>query len=114
MADTKILEAKINQTLALKKIRQKPGISRIEIARELGLNRSTITHIVSDLLQRELLVEGAALRGTLSQGGRTPVGLSLHTRKSLILGIEWQADYIRMVLTDVMGEILSENKNIQK
>lgn len=114
MADTKILEAKINQTLALKKIRQKPGISRIEIARELGLNRSTITHIVSDLLQRELLVEGAALRGTLSQGGRTPVGLSLHTRKSLILGIEWQADYIRMVLTDVMGEILSENKSYLK
>ncbi len=114
MADTKILEAKINQTLVLKKIRQTPGISRIEIARDLGLNRSTITHIVSDLLQRELLVEGEALRGTLSQGGRTPIGLSLHTKKSLILGIEWQADYIRTVLTDVMGEILSEDKRSLK
>jgi predicted NBD/HSP70 family sugar kinase len=108
MADTKILEAKINQTLVLKKIRQKPGISRIEIARELGLNRSTITHIVSDLLQRKLLEEGEALRGTLSQGGRTPIGLALHTKNSLIMGIEWQADYVRTVITDVMGEILSE------
>jgi predicted NBD/HSP70 family sugar kinase len=114
MADTKILEAKINQTLVLKKIRYKPGISRIEIARELGLNRSTITHIVSDLLQRKLLVEGEAFRGTLSQGGRTPIGLALHTKNSLIMGIEWQAEYVRTVITDVMGEILSEEKRSLK
>ena len=108
MADTKILEAKINQTLVLKKIRHQSGISRIEIARELGLNRSTITHIVSDLLNKKLLIEGEALRGTLSQGGRTPIGLALNKKNGLVLGVEWQTNYFRYVLTDVMGGIISE------
>ncbi|NQT58931.1 MAG: ROK family transcriptional regulator [Bacteroidetes bacterium] len=110
MADTKILEAKINQTLVLKKIRNQPGISRIEIARELGLNRSTITYIVSGLLNKRLLVEGEALRGTLSQGGRTPIGLMLNSLNSLIIGVEWQIDYFRYVITDVSGKIIEKGR----
>ena len=106
MAENKYTEAKINQTLVLRMIRENPGISRIAISRELGLNRSTITHIVSDLLERKLIVEKSLSRDSSpgsGRGGRKPVGLRLNPDAGRILGVEWQIGILRYVLLDLTG-----------
>ncbi len=109
MAENKQLESKRNQTLVLKAVRQNPGISRIRIAADLGLNRSTITHIVNDLLSRGIVGEVEIPRES-KVGGRKPIGLVLEKRNCTIMGIEWQIDFIRYVVLDLSGQVLKEEK----
>lgn len=110
MAENKQIEAKINQTLVLKTILLNKGISRIRIAEELGLNRSTITHIVNDLLQRGLIIQVPSSQDSSSSGGRKPIGLGVDGRAGALLGVEWQNEYLRYVLLDLSGEILLLNR----
>ena len=109
MAENKQLESKINQTLVLKAVRQNPGISRIRIAEDLGLNRSTITHIVNDLLKRGIVREVEIPRESKA-GGRKPIGLILKQGDCSIMGVEWQIDFIRYVVLDLSGQVLQEKK----
>lgn len=110
MAENKHIEAKINQTLVLKTILQNIGISRIRIAEELGLNRSTITHIVNDLLRRGLIQEVPSHQNSPATGGRKPIGLGINGRAGALLGVEWQNDFLRYVLMDFSGTILYSNR----
>lgn len=108
MAENKQKEGKVNQTLVLKTVRFNPGISRIQVARELGLNRSTITHIVNQLLGRGLLRERPADGGASPAGGRRPIGLEVNAAAGGVLGVEWQSDRLRYILQDAAGGVLTE------
>jgi len=110
MAENKHIEAKINQTLVLKTIRLNYGISRIRIAGELGLNRSTITHIVNELLQRGLVCEVPFNQDSVCSAGRKPIGLGVNGMAGSVLGLEWQNEYIRYVLMDFSGKILFQSR----
>ena len=69
-------QSDINVSRILRLIWQKNGISRIEIAAELGLDKSTVTKIVSALLGVGIVKEFAhGITGP--QGGRKPIYLEI-------------------------------------
>ncbi|RIH74779.1 MarR family protein [Calidithermus terrae] len=48
----------LNRSLVLRTLWQQPGLSRSELARELGLAKSTVSVVVAELLGEGLLQEG--------------------------------------------------------
>ncbi len=90
----------------LKSIWLKPGISRIEISKQLGLDKSTVTIVVNRLLELGFIGE---MDSTLTpySGGRRPVGLSLCDKIGILLGLEIQTNHYYAVVIDLSGAIIS-------
>ena len=81
------------------------GISRIDVARLLGLNKSTVTSLVAELMERKIIHETA--EGDSSpHGGRKPIGLSVDKNNGYILGIEIQPEFINATAVNLHGEII--------
>lgn len=105
MADNKIFQKKANISLVMQTIRVKKEISRIDISRELGLDRSTITNIVTKLIDQELLVEKSQ-GSSVPRGGRRPVFLGINPSFGLVLGLEIQVKFYRATLMSIDGGII--------
>ena len=93
---------KVNESAVLDVIRDQGPISRSEVARRLGLSPATITRIVSDLLENQIVVEGASSQ---APHGRRPVLLEFNPRASLIIGV-YVGRNMMGALSDLSGEIL--------
>lgn len=97
--------AQLNTSRVLRQLWLVPGVSRSEIADRLGLNRSTLTHIIKSLSQQGLVHElsgGAA--GPL--GGRWNVRLSLNPRFGCFAGLDVREDATRVVGLNVNGDVI--------
>lgn len=90
--------------LALELIWREQQVSRAEIARALGLARSTVSEIVATLLERGLIREGP--EGP-SRGGRRPVLLEFCDEAAVIVGVELGASHVAVGLTDLRGRVLA-------
>lgn len=100
----------INGSRVLRTIWLTGAISRIEIARRLNLNKSTVTKIVSDLMASGILkvvAEGEAS----PQGGRKPKYLSIDTSFGCVLGVEIMTDSWVAVGVDLDGTIIHSEKH---
>lgn len=79
-----------------------PNCSRIDIARKLGLYRSTVSNIIGTLVDSELICEGE--RGVPTEkGGRKPVFLSVNPDFGCVIGIEIQLDSYHVVVVSFDG-----------
>jgi predicted NBD/HSP70 family sugar kinase len=97
--------AHYNTTRVLRALWLNPGISRVEVAENLGLNRSTITNIINDLMSHGL-VKTLALGDSSPLGGRKKVQLGINERYGCVAGLQVHADFIRAVLVNVAGQVL--------
>ena len=107
MPDSKQFQRIVNRSHVLQKLRVNNGISRIEISRQLGLDRSTITNLVNPLLDLSIvkvMSEGHAP----SKGGRRPVLLDINENFGSILGIDLQISSFNAVLMNLNGTVLKE------
>jgi glucokinase len=93
---------KVNQSAVLETIREKGPISRSEVARLLNLSPATVTRIVSDLLEQEIVRETGP---SFAPYGRRPVLLAFNPRASLIIGVYVHGDMIGAI-SDLNGDIL--------
>ncbi len=95
----------INTSLVLQKLWFSKGISRVDISRELGMGKSTVTKIVQSLLKRNLV---HTVRGGRSgpNGGRTPLHLMINSQYGYILGLEIQTDFYKAVAINLLGEVI--------
>ena len=75
----------ISRTLEI--IWRKNSVSRVEIARQLDLYRSTVSNIINYLIDVGLVLETEE-GASHPQGGRKPIHLSLNESFGGILGIE--------------------------
>jgi predicted NBD/HSP70 family sugar kinase len=94
-----------NTSRVIREIWIRKEISRVQIAKNLGVDKSTVTSIVAELLRLGLIVEtsvGAA--GPL--GGRRPVLLTLNRSYGCVLGFELRPDSYTAVATDLEGSVL--------
>jgi hypothetical protein len=85
------------------------NISRVEIAKALKLDKSTITIIVNDLIAAGLVRE-VAVGEASPRGGRKPVYLTVNKDFGCVVGIEVQPQSYSIVALNLQGDILySEN-----
>ncbi len=82
-------------------------ISRAEIARQIGISRSTVTEVIRDLLNTGYVKEVGA---GVSSGGRKPIVLEFQNNHKLILGIDIGATHVSVALLNLGGELLSFNR----
>ncbi len=94
-----------NRDLVLKTIFDTATISRAEIARLTQLTRTTVSNIVSSLLN-EGLVEEVGLGESL--GGKAPVLLSLIADSRYLIGINLEQDKFVGAIINLRGEIKEE------
>jgi predicted NBD/HSP70 family sugar kinase len=100
----------LNRARIVNALRERGSASRAEIARETGLSRSTVSSIVTDLIDAGLIgeqEEATAAHG--EQGGRPAVPLSLDRSAGLALGIDYGHTHLRVAVSDLAHEVLAED-----
>jgi len=81
-----------------------PGVSRSEISAALRLDKSTVSKIVSELLQKQIVEESA--EGDASErGGRKPVFLTVRRDFGCVVGLEIQTERYTAVAVDLDGTV---------
>ena len=95
----------VNTTRVLQSIWLSDGTNRAALTRELGLVKSTVSRIVSDLLEQGLVREVA--EATRKKGvGRKPLHLEINEQYGHILGLEIQTDFFNAVLINLRGDVV--------
>src|SRR6056297_3051506 len=98
---------KQNQKNILSLIKNEDGISRAQIAEMLDVSRATVTNIVRELVELELVRESKMGE---SRGGRRPMLLKLNAEGAYVIGIEWGIEAIKAVLLNFEAEIIAETR----
>ncbi len=93
----------MNLSMALRLIHKQAPISRAQVAQITGLNKSTISSLVDDLIARNLVHE----TGVNSAGaGRPAMMLELNPQAGNIIGVELGVDFVSVAVTDFVGNIV--------
>lgn len=101
-ADQALLR-KLNTSAVMDCIRLCAPLSRAEMAAKTGLNRSTISSIVDELIDRGFVRETQRQDPTI---GRPGMLLQLNPDCGCAIGIEIGVDFMSVVLTNFVAEIL--------
>ncbi len=96
-----------NLSAVLRLIHSKSPISRAQLAVITGLNKSTISSLVDELLMRNLVHETGSNSGA---AGRPATWLEINPQAGLIIGVELGVDFVSVAVTDLMGSILWRRK----
>ena len=97
--------------MLLRLLRAAQPISRVEIARRLNVNRSTITDITKPMIQSGLLREESIEAVETSRGqGRPPIGLSFTDNQDFFVGLNLGVRHSQVGLATLGGEILAEEE----
>lgn len=96
---------KNNKALVLQLIMENEPISRADIAQTSGLNKTTVSTLVTELLEEDLIFESGP---GVSSGGRRPVILHFNKDAGYTIGIDIGVNYVLSILTDLKGNILIE------
>lgn len=94
----------INRNLILNLVRKQQPISRADLARTSGLQRSTVSLIVEDLIADRLIVEGPT--GRLPRG-RRPTFLQLNSQRA-VLALDIHPEQVTLAVSDLGGKILAQ------
>jgi predicted NBD/HSP70 family sugar kinase len=95
----------VNSSRVLRDIWIHKETSRIQIARSLNLDKSTVSSIVSELLRIGIVHE--TTEGEAGpQGGRKPVLLTLNRSYGCVVGIEIRPESYNAVAVDLEGSVI--------
>jgi predicted NBD/HSP70 family sugar kinase len=94
----------INRNLIFNQIRTRQPISRADLARVSGLQRSTVSLIVEELLTERWIVEGSM--GRLPRG-RRPTFLNVNSQRG-VLALDIHPSQTTLAVTDLGGRIISQ------
>ncbi len=100
---------KVNKAIVIDVIRRLGPISRVSIARGTGLNPSTVSNIVGELLEEGLVLEAGSEE---SMGGRKPITLVLNSKSGYVVGgVELGGDSgLAAVLINFTGKPIAREK----
>lgn len=93
----------VNKSIVLNKIRTVGPISRAQIAKETSLTPPTVSSIVKELIEQELVRESVLGH---SSGGRKPTMLHINTDSFYVIGVDAGPENVDCVLTDLTGAVL--------
>ncbi len=93
---------KMNRSLILAIFRTQKTLSRANIAKMTGLNPSTVSSIIGELIEENLIRETDLIQNGTGRPGRL---LELNPKGGCALGIEINVDYIDILVTDFSADI---------
>ncbi len=92
----------INLSTVLRYLHASAPLSRAGLAQLTGLNKTTVSSLVEELLNRGLLRE---LGLDTSSGGRPATLLDLDPEAGCIIGVALGVDFVSAILSDTLGQI---------
>lgn len=96
-----------NLTTLMQYLWQQPALTRSNLAKETGLNRATITRLISDLSDSGFVREN----GLESSGpGRPSIPLEINPEAGYLIGAEIGPDFLAVILSDFTHSILWSDK----
>jgi N-acetylglucosamine repressor len=98
------LMQRINRLKVLDYIRHKGPAARPEIARMTGLSPSSITNIVTYLLEKNFVVETGTVES--KEVGRKATLIKFNPEALNVISIDIEASFINIALTDLSGKII--------
>lgn len=96
----------INRRIILNLIRMRQPISRADLARHTGLQRSTISVIIEQLMTEQWITEGAL--GHVPRG-RKPRFLHLNNERAGIIGVNVRPRSTTLALTDLNARFITQD-----
>jgi len=95
----------INRNLVFNLVRTRQPLSRADLARVSGLQRSTVSLIVEDLIKERWILEGSTGR---PPRGRRPTLLELNHQRAVI-ALDIHPSQTTVAVTDLGGKIVAQN-----
>lgn len=95
----------LNRSLILNTIREKGPISRADIAKMTKLTPPTVSNIVRELLDSQIIIESN--QGE-SRGGRKPTMLIINAKNFYVIGLDVGPKDIKALMTDLNANIVEE------
>jgi len=92
----------VNRSIILELIRRHQPISRADLARMTGIFRSSVSDIVDELVEEELVKEE---RATPSGRGRVPMSLQLNDSAHRIVGVNIRPTHCQVACAGLSGRI---------
>lgn len=98
-----------NRSLILRLLNSVGQVSRAELSRITGLTKTSITNIISELMEKGIIYETGIME---SSSGRKPILLNLSKNALYALGLYISRDFAYCNVVNLKGEIIRENKHI--
>lgn len=90
----------MNRHLVLETLMNHPPMSRAALAKKLKLTKATISTIVQDLLDKQLVVELGSMDTAL---GRKPILLDIHAKCGYVLSVNLGVENLLLMISDLKG-----------
>jgi glucokinase-like ROK family protein len=81
------------------------GISRTDLAEEMGLTRAAVTLIVNDLLENGVILEAESRS---IPNGRPPIVLEINPKRGLVAAVDMGATHVSIAIADFSAKIADE------
>jgi glucokinase-like ROK family protein len=94
---------RMNRSIILEVFRTQKTLSRARLADETGLNPSTVSAIIGELIQENLIRETDLIQSSTGRPGRL---LEINPDGGCALGIEINVDYIALIVTDFAANVI--------
>ena len=94
-----------NMKLVVERLIELRESSRIELARLTTLNKATISSIINELVEKEIVIETDK---NIKTSGRSAKVVALNKNAGRIISIELLTDSLYGVVTNLYGQILFE------
>lgn len=95
---------KTNRGQVFKQLVMNSGISRSDLTQSMNLTKMTISNIVSELLEKDLIVEQEKI--IMGEPHKNPISLNLSEDCPRIIGLQIQRKYCKAVLCDFRLNII--------
>lgn len=96
---------KMNKTIVLDTIRQRQPLSRSDISSTIGLNKATVSSLVFELIQSQLVNE---IGPGASSGGRKPTLLLFNSNAGYAIGVDIRIHHVYFVLVNLEGVVIKD------
>lgn len=101
-ADSKFIKT-MNRRILIEKIIEHQSISRSDLAKITGLNKSTVSDQINGLVEQNLISEQEAVT---SSGGRKPIYLTINRKAGYSIGIDVDEPSSQIHVTDLLGQAI--------
>jgi len=98
---------RLNLGLLMRSLSTGGSRSKARLAEDTGLNKATVSSLVTELVDRGLVIEGIIERSGVGRPGRT---IEVNTTGVRCIGLELNVDYLAGVVTDLTGAVLARRR----